>query len=600
MGRLGLGITIVSLLATRAFAQVDTTVYDGAIASGWQSWSWGLATGDPNYSYTSAPASPDGKPVLKAAITSAWGALVLYSGNDDFNGAKTMTMKLAADNAPNVNVYLVDASGAQSAATTIAGSCDAWTSGAYANCAFDFSNIPTGTWNRITFQSADVNTLYMSHVMLSGTAKAPYVVPDTYPTYPIDEQWCSDTPPSADYTCAQQASWGKCDLSANPWMSGYCMQTCGACPQYAPRNQSWSIAAPIDKKLNKDALLLYSALKFSFNRKILSGQAETADGSQDRDGEFKFLTNLTGVTPAVRLMDFIFYVGNPAFEDGSLDRAIDWYQNKSGILEYQWHWRPRAEYGSDMYTAKTTFDITKAVTPGTKEYNQSIEDIAVIIGKVKFLEKAGVPILFRPLHEPNGGWFWWGAKGAAPYLKLWDIIQSEFAKANVHNVIWVHNFAGAPDVAWYPGNGKVDIVSTDRYSAPGVYDAYPGDFFRLKYITGATKLQAMAENGPLPDVDGMVSTGAMWLYFATWNGDYIMNQKQNSYNEIIKQYQSDYVFNLEDIQALVSMGVTPPAHKPRNPKQLLQALSNNKSLVKVVGYLADVAKDLTKFLLGLF
>jgi hypothetical protein len=393
--------------------------------------------------------------------------------------------------------------------------CAPWTAGQYALCTFDLSGVPDGTWNRVNFQNTDSdNTIYLADAYLSATPKPPYVVPDTYPTYPTNEQWCQDIPPSADYTCSQQASWGKCDLTANPWMNGYCTRTCGACPTYAPRNQSWALSGLYDKAANKETKQLYKALRLSFGRRILSGQAETADTSQDRDGEFNYLKNLTGATPAVRLMDFIFYVGNNSFEEGSIDRAIDWYHNKSGIVQYQWHWRAPLG-GSDFYTEKTTFDITKAVTNGTEENTLAIRDIGVIIQKMQILEKAGVPVIFRPLHEPNGGWFWWGANGPAPYLKMWDLIQSEFQRAKVHNVIWLHNFAGAPNAAWYPGNDKVDIVSTDRYSAPGVYDVYPADFYRLKAITNATKIQVMGENGPLPDVDLMIQTGATWGYFVS-------------------------------------------------------------------------------------
>ncbi|KAJ3035836.1 hypothetical protein HDV00_003371 [Rhizophlyctis rosea] len=599
MGKVTFTGVAASLLASRALAQLaDISVFDGALASGWDEWSWGL-DGSTNFAYTGPPTAPDAKPVLKTSVTQ-WGALSLHSNNNDFAGVKTLSLLLAADANPNFNVFLQDAGSGSTAALSTSSNCSPWAAGAYATCTFDLSAVPAGTWNRVDFQNTDAatNTIYLSNIKLSATPQPPYVVPDTYPTYPANEQWCQDLAPSADYTCEQQAGWGKCNLTENPWMSGYCQVTCKACPTYAPRNQTWKLSTPYDKKLSKPAKLLYDSLKFSFGRKVLSGQAETADTSQDRDGEFKFIANLTGATPAVRLMDFIFYVGDVAFEDGSVERAIEWYQNRSGIVQYQWHWRPRKEYGSSFYAAQTTFDIVNATTKGTKEYQYAVEDISVIISKVKLLEKAGVPIIFRPLHEPNGAWFWWGAKGAAPYLKLWDLIQSEFKKANVHNVIWLHNYAGAPDAAWYPGNAKVDLVSVDRYSQPGVYDAYPSDFYRLKAITGATKIQVMAENGPLPDVELMVQTGALWGYFATWNGDFILSQKQNSHAELIRQYQHNKTFNLEDIQALVDLGVSPPAPKPRDPKKVKAVIA--KRLAKVRAYLAEVAKDLTLYLAGKF
>ncbi|KAJ3053693.1 hypothetical protein HK097_003619 [Rhizophlyctis rosea] len=595
MGNHKLAFSALAILATQALAQdAQTTVIDNGLASGWDNWGWSTAGFETQY--TGAPAAPSGKAVVKGTVDQ-WGAIALHNGNNVFAGAKTLKVKIAADAVPNFNVYLQGDS--ESSKQNTRDNCAPWVAGQYADCTFDLSKLD-GTWNRLNFQNTDsANTIYLADAVLSGTPQPPYVVPDTYPTYPANEEWCQDVAPSKDYTCAQQASWGKCNLTENPWMNGFCTKTCGACPSYAPRNQTWKLSTSLyDRNANRVTKQLYDALKFAFGRKVLSGQAEQADTSLDRDGEFKYLKNLTGATPAVRLMDFIFYVGDPAFEDGSIDRAIDWYHNKSGIVQYQWHWRaPKGV--SDFYTAKTDFDITKAVTEGTEEYNLAIRDIGVVIQKMKLLEKAGVPVIFRPLHEPNGGWFWWGAKGPAPYLKLWDIIQREFTTAKVHNVIWLHNFAGAPDEAWYPGNNKVDMVSTDRYSAPGTYDVYPSDFFRLKYITGASKIQVMGENGPLPDADLMVQTGALWGYFATWNGDYIMNNKQNSEKEIVKVFQHDVVFNLEDIQSLVEMGVSPFAPKDRNPK-ITRALAQGKALLKLVRYLADVAGDLAKYLLGQF
>ena len=46
---------------------------------------------------------------------------------------------------------------------------------------------------------------------------------------PADTCHCSDEAPPGQYTCAQQAGWGKCDTAANPWMEGFCCRSCRAC-----------------------------------------------------------------------------------------------------------------------------------------------------------------------------------------------------------------------------------------------------------------------------------------------------------------------------------------------------------------------------------
>lgn len=71
------------------------------------------------------------------------------------------------------------------------------------------------------------------------------------------------------------------------------------------------------------------------------------------------------------------------------------------------------------FQSQTSFDVTRALQEGTKENRIILRHIRNIAAQIKRLEQAGVPILWRPLHEASGQWFWWGAKGAHPYKKLW-------------------------------------------------------------------------------------------------------------------------------------------------------------------------------------
>ena len=77
---------------------------------------------------------------------------------------------------------------------------------------------------------------------------------------------------------------------------------------------------------------------------------------------------------------------------------------------------------SGFYTAATDFNITKALADTTNaNYTLLIKDIDTIAVQLKKLQSAGVPILFRALHEAEGGWFWWGAQGPEPAKKLYRI-----------------------------------------------------------------------------------------------------------------------------------------------------------------------------------
>ena len=83
--------------------------------------------------------------------------------------------------------------------------------------------------------------------------------------------------------------------------------------------------------------------------------------------------------------------------------------------------------------------MKKATTPGTVEYQTVMEDLRRHGDYLQQLEDAGVPVLFRPLHEIDGGWFWW-TDGETPEntAELYRIIFNDYVKQRkFDNLIWV-------------------------------------------------------------------------------------------------------------------------------------------------------------------
>lgn len=232
-----------------------------------------------------------------------------------------------------------------------------------------------------------------------------------------------------------------------------------------------------------------------------------------------------------------------AEDDGSTTKAIEFYTNteKKGIISFQWHWHsPSGGQVSKntFYTDETSFDVTKAVQPGTTENTLIIRDIDAIAVQLKKLSDAGVPVLWRPLHEAGGGWFWWGAKGPEACRKLYDIIYDRLMNHHgLHNLIWVWS---SPETAWYPGNDKVDIVGHDSY--PGLYNytTQKNTFDILHTLTAGKKLVAMTENGPIPSPNDCLLYDAPWSYFMSW-GDLVV--KQNTNEHIIEVYTNPKVLS---------------------------------------------------------
>ncbi len=203
---------------------------------------------------------------------------------------------------------------------------------------------------------------------------------------------------------------------------------------------------------------LYHFLLSRFGREIISGQTHDY---------FDNLKNQTGKTPLIRNGDMQSYTeGYPYlwkngghtfgwFDNGTTDQLINWYNStgKRGIVALQWHWHSPSGGSpgtNTFYTTQTTFDVTRAVIPGTQEYSDILRDIDDIAVQLKKFQDAGVPVLWRPLHEAGGGWFWWGAKGPAACKALYDIIFDRLKNVHqLHNLIWVWS---TPEANWYPGN----------------------------------------------------------------------------------------------------------------------------------------------------
>lgn len=311
-------------------------------------------------------------------------------------------------------------------------------------------------------------------------------------------------------------------------------------------------SALVDPQASPEAVRLYGYLKANFGLVTLSGQAEEATATANRP--FEYLLALTGKLPAIRNQDMIFRSSKGGWNDGTPERGIPWHKDLNGIIAMQWHWF--APIGPvAFYTVDSTFDITKAITPGTPEYTAALADIDLIAAELGRYAANRVPILWRPLHEAEGGWFWWGAKGPAPAKALYRLMFDRLVNHHgLHNLIWVWN---SKNPAWYPGDDVVDIVSTDVYNPAHDYSPAPSSFLDLAQLGGYRKLVTMAENGPIPNPTDMAAYRTVWSWFDTWNGGYIMNDGQNESSHVISVYHDPRVITLDELPDLrITMNVT--------------------------------------------
>jgi mannan endo-1,4-beta-mannosidase len=329
---------------------------------------------------------------------------------------------------------------------------------------------------------------------------------------------------------------------------------------------SYAIAAdPVNPAATAETKALYDFLRSNFNKKIISGQT---------NDWYDKVKQITGKSPLLRVYDFQHYTQGYAYkwvdgghtfgaeDDGSVKAAIDWYNKtgKKGIVGFQWHWH--SPFGgkagtNTFYTEYTTFDVTKAVVPGNQENTKIIEDIDAIAAQLKRFQDAKVPVLWRPLHEAGGGWFWWGAKGADACKKLYDIIFDRMTNYHkLNNLIWVWS---TPEADWYPGNSKIDMVGHDSYPGAFNYDTKKNDFDILYKITAGQKLIALTENGPIPNPDDCLLLDAPWSLFMTWS-DFLT--KENSTQHVKDVYANQNVLTLETVTGVEDI-------IPGNPAEFL-------------------------------
>lgn len=328
---------------------------------------------------------------------------------------------------------------------------------------------------------------------------------------------------------------------------------------------------PVTENASPNTKRLYEFLKVCKGRKFISGQQYLFESEL----EDLVYYNTCGKIPAIRGYDFMGISGLGGGYD-QVRRALKWAKDCGGILTMCWHWYAPDDmndihklssfyYKTTGYDHKTGFDIIRAVTDGTPENDFITREIDMVAEELKVFEKDDIPVLWRPLHEAYGNWFWWGNRGEesiAAYKKLWYTIFDRFT--NFHkltNLIWVWNGQNKC-MAVHPNT--FDIVGEDIYTDPPVHAS---QIEKYREVTSYTcdKPATLSECGSIPDPDEMQRDGAEWLWWLPWWGSFVYavdekgrpvldengfpkpNPKYMDENFIRRVFNDPRVITLEDI-----------------------------------------------------
>lgn len=282
----------------------------------------------------------------------------------------------------------------------------------------------------------------------------------------------------------------------------------------------------VSDNTNAETQALFDYFRSIYGKRTLSGQQMFSSAQQ----EDLLYYDLTGDLPAIKGFDLLFTTGENTGTE-QVDMAIDWHIGSGGIVAMCWHWNvPRdinnLSQGYAFYSNEIiNFSIANAVTEGTKEYEQIIHDIDLVAIQLKRLEAAGVPILWRPLHEASGAWFWWGQADLENakreyYQQLWYILYDRLE--NYHkltNLIWVWNGQGNRTTV---NANTYDIAGIDVYPNTPDHSAQSGSFSRVSKLTENNgKMIALTECGYIPDIKDMIDSDAVWLYYMPWYGNFV-------------------------------------------------------------------------------
>ncbi len=275
---------------------------------------------------------------------------------------------------------------------------------------------------------------------------------------------------------------------------------------------------------------IYQYLSDNFGTYMLSCQQEsTWMGTPDY--EMNYIQETTGKLPAMRGLDFM----NNDF-NGVVTRAKEW-DAKGGIVTICWHTGVNGSGYQESLDDNPDFD--KLLTEGTAEYNAMMKSWDAAAKALQQLRDADIPVLWRPFHEFDGKWFWWGKGGSENFIRLWQMMHDKFTREyGLNNLIWVLGYSGEVRDKWYPGDEYVDIIGSDTYDNSTNVKAWN------KLVKITDKPRAFHECGNVPSVEEFEADGALWSWFMIWHTDYIMANDPENLKAV---YNSDKVITLDEL-----------------------------------------------------
>ncbi len=292
---------------------------------------------------------------------------------------------------------------------------------------------------------------------------------------------------------------------------------------------------PVNPNLSASAREVLTYLDSVYQKKVLSGYNVYVHTPDDYEQ--------TGKQAAVWGRD-IRWLGNAS-------EVVAHARRHRYILTLHWHWFFDGD-SAWKNERKSPVDVDRMVTPGTAEHAQTLKELAAAADTLQVLEDADIPVLWRPLHEIDGGWFWWTDKeNPENTARLWRLMYDYFTHTRgLDNLIWVYS-AGVGNKTleyrrgFYPGAAYVDISGIDIYGVNVQGDAKYWDHWKVMSEVSPGKMLACGECDAIPDPNRMQDgTLPRWLYAMPWWGT---PTGRRPFDWALYTMRHDFIVTLEEL-----------------------------------------------------
>ena len=351
----------------------------------------------------------------------------------------------------------------------------------------------------------------------------------------------------------------------------------------------------IDARATQETRALFYNLKQLSKTNTLFGHQHATEYGHgwEADADRSDVKSVTGSHPAVIGVDIGGFTGGSA---GAIQKAkedvrktvVDTY-NRGGVITIAWHFNNPLSGGGFYWKDSVSLPAVKYMVPGGaahEKYKEILRGVGEWANNTKGKDGKLIPMIFRPYHEFDGDWFWWGKpyNSKEEFIALW-----RFTVSYLRDSVKVHNFiyAFSPDNTFhseaafldrYPGDEWVDMVGMDNYGDMGRYGKYKVDSAILKlkivsdYAIKAGKLAAFTETGleSIPNLNWwndvllkvMKTPGMQLSYVLVWRNDrtsathyYAPFPGHSSVPDFMKFYNDPYTLFEKDL---------PPVYQLKN------------------------------------